>query len=547
VLALSLVGVALGLAVTDLSPKVYAAHARLFVSIAANQDTAGTDNLSQGSQFALQRVSSYPDVVDSPAVLQPVIKELGLRTSVTALSHDVSASNPVTTVLLVVTVKNSSASASARIANAVGVQLGKNIERIETPKAGGTSPVAVTLINPAVAPSAPVSPRRNLDLALGLIVGLSLGMALAVLRYRADTTIKSSAQLHRLTGSFPLGIIEADHESKRQPLAADSSRRSEGYRALRTNLQFVDVDNPAKVFAVASSIPEEGKTTTACNLALTYARSGRRVCLVEADLRRPRVATYFGIERAMGLTNVLAGQQDLSDVLQSWGGLTGLDILPGGTLPPDPSELLNSLEMVRVLNELRDNYDYVIVDVPPLIPVTDGSVVARIVDGVILVVRYGHASTAQAQRALNVLETVGANFLGAVFTFVPGGGEESFAYSYARLEQPDSAAADDEAKPRARGDNRAGTAGKNRERPSGRPAPVVPTSVARGPRNPAGSDGRRPITDRGRAAASGTAARSKQPVRAPSSSATNGNGKKTPSEPAGDSKRLLGWPGRLEK
>lgn len=413
-------GAVVAVGVTHVMPPSYAAQTKNFVSITAQGSDASS--LYESSQFALKQVASYTQVVDSPAVLAPVIKELDLDMSTEQLAKDVSATNPPETVLIFVQARASSSEDAQRIANAVSMHLAVAVEDLETPRSGGVSPVKVSMAVPATMPNQPVSPRPVLNLALGLLVGLALGIGVAILREQFDTSVKTSVDLERLTGQAPLGTIPKDRQIRRQPLMAlpqpDREAGVEAFRSIRTNLQFVDVDSPPRQVVITSSIAEEGKTVTACNLAITMSQSPTRVCLVEADLRRPRVAEYLGIEGSVGLTNVVAGQHSLDDALTPW--MRGrFMVLPAGTAPPDPSQLLGSHAMEDLLAELRSRFDLVLLDAPPLLPVSDAAVLARLSDGAVLISRYGRARREQVTKAVNDLSTVNARLIGTVLTCVP--------------------------------------------------------------------------------------------------------------------------------
>jgi capsular exopolysaccharide synthesis family protein len=187
------------------------------------------------------------------------------------------------------------------------------------------------------------------------------------------------------------------------------------------------------VIAISSPLPAEGKTTTACNIALTLAQSGARVILVEGDLRKPSVGDYLGISNAAGLTNVLAGRHELRDVIVSYQRDT-LAVLPSGPTPPNPSELLGSQQMRNLLTSLANHYDLVIIDAPPLLPVTDAAVLAAAADGAILVVRHGKTRREEVERALQSLTSVNAKVLGTVLNFAPRrsrrGGYDGYGYGY---------------------------------------------------------------------------------------------------------------------
>jgi len=176
-------------------------------------------------------------------------------------------------------------------------------------------------------------------------------------------------------------------------------------------------------------VPSEGKTTTACNLGLILAQAGQRVVLVEGDIRRPQLAEYLGLEGAVGLTSVLVGRVAPEDALQPWGDLP-LEVLTSGPLPPNPSELLQSRAMELLLGELDRRADVVLIDAPPLLPVTDGALLARMSDGAVLVVRHGKTSVDQVRQAVDNLAKVDARLLGTVLTMAPAKGPDAYTYGY---------------------------------------------------------------------------------------------------------------------
>ncbi len=410
-------------ALTYLTPPTYSATSTAFVSINAAGST--DTSLYQSSQFAMQRVKSYTEVVKSPDVLRPVIDELDLPMSVSDLRRVVTADNTVDTVLISVTATDRSPSRAQAISNAVNDQLGLAVERLETPRAGGVSPVKVTTTVPAARPSDPISPRVSLNLALGLIAGLALGVIVAVVREQQDTTVKGE-ELEQLTGRAPLALVGVIPDAKSRPLITMEAhgRGVEEFRTLRANLQFVDVDQPPRVIVVTSPLAGEGKTTTACNLAIALAQSSLKVCLVEADMRRPMAANLLGIDGSIGLSNVVAGQLDLADALMPWHrGL--LQFLAAGTTPPDPSKLLGSKNMQVLLESLRAEFDYVIIDAPPILPVSDAAVLAHSTDGAVLVTRYGKTRREHVTRSVADLAAVQARLIGAVITMVPARGQRS--------------------------------------------------------------------------------------------------------------------------
>ncbi|KQU67661.1 polysaccharide biosynthesis tyrosine autokinase [Phycicoccus sp. Root101] len=491
VLAATVLGVLSAGVLSYLAVPTYTANATLFVAISASDGGSDTPSIYQSSQFAMQRVKSYPQVIDSPTVLQPVIDKLGLDLTVSDLRKMVTAENPADTVLITITATDTSATQARDIVNATGSQFGSVIERLETPRVGGQSPVKVTTTVPGQTPQSPASPRIPLNLALGLLAGLALGVVLAVLREQQDTTVKGS-ELEKLTGRAALALISTNPQAKTKPLITldGQGRAVEEFRSLRTTLQFVDVDSPPRLIVVTSALAAEGKSTTACNLAIALAQSSLRVCLVEADMRRPMSSTLMGVDGSIGLSNVLAGQLDLEDALLPWHrGL--LSILAAGTLPPDPTRLLASQTMATVIQTLREKFDFVIFDAPPVLPVSDAAVLARSADGAVMVAKYASTRREQLTRAFADLEAVQARIIGTIVTMVPPRGQRDLRYhneDYAPLTPPDldwnSAAelhAEGGAVPRvAKGD--AEVAGRGSQSKDGRGAPAsAQSSIAPDP------------------------------------------------------------------
>lgn len=208
---------------------------------------------------------------------------------------------------------------------------------------------------------------------------------------------------------------------------------SEAYRTLRTNIQFSSVDQPVKTLMVTSSMMSEGKTTTLTNLAETFAQAGSRVIIVDADLRRPRVHQVFEVSNQQGLTNVLAGQVGLKDVVKVAG--SQINILTSGPIPPNPSELLGSTKMKELVQVLSDHYDIVLIDTPPVNVVTDAAVLSTLVDGVILAIASGKTEIEAGKRALKSLEAVNANVIGTVMTMVPVTKKGYYGYQYYSYEE----------------------------------------------------------------------------------------------------------------
>ncbi|WP_336641747.1 polysaccharide biosynthesis tyrosine autokinase [Microbacterium sp. USHLN272] len=402
-------------------------------SVVFVQSQAGTtvSELQQGSTFAQARITTYVSLVREPVVMNPVITELQLDTSAEQLAESVKSSSPVNSTLIEITVQNADPVLAADIANALGASLAAAVERIDTPAGQDQSPIKLTRVRDAVAAYSPVSPNVPLNLALGVLVGLALGAGIAVLRSVLDNRVRSPRDIEVLTERPIIGAIPFDPKAKDRPLIVQAdplNPRSEAFRALRTNLQFLEM-NGGHTFVITSSIPSEGKSTTTLNLALALADSGKRVALIDTDLRKPKVAQYLGIEGGTGLTDVLIGRARVADVLLPWGARS-LYVLPAGKIPPNPSELLGSPRMQKLLDALAKEFDVVLCDAPPLLPVTDAAVLSRATSGAIMAVAVGKTTTHQLEGALDALETVGSKVAGVVLTMVPTKGADAYSYGY---------------------------------------------------------------------------------------------------------------------
>jgi succinoglycan biosynthesis transport protein ExoP len=427
VLVVTVAVLAAASALTLLSTPKYTATTRLFFAVQGSQSVT---DLAQGSTFAEQQMTSYAQVATSPLVLDPVIRDLDLDTTPDALAGAITAVVPSETVILEVSAVDPDAARARDIANAVGSQLSKVAATLVPQRQDGSDAVQATILAPARLPLAPSSPDVVRNLAVALALGLILGAGFALLRHVLDTKIRSDHDVRALTDRPLLGAIAFDEAVPTHPvMVADQplSAPSEAIRRLRTNLQFVGVTSGSKSVVVTSSVPGEGKSTTAINLAVSLADAGSRVILVDADLRRPSVADYLGLEGRAGLTSVLIGRADPEDVIQPWRA-SGLDILPSGQVPPNPSELLGSAAMMSLLDKLEASYDVVLIDTPPLLPVTDATILTKLVGGALIIVGADRIHKAQLSEALKTLETADAQLHGLVLNKIARRDAKPYVY-----------------------------------------------------------------------------------------------------------------------
>lgn len=407
----------------------YTSETRLF---AATQNSGSIAELQQGNSFTQARVQSYAETAGTPLVLQPVIDSLGLEVTAAELAEDIEVSTGTETVLITITASHPSPVQSAAIAQGVANSLVRTIGEIETTSSDGESPVKLTVVTPATAPSVPSAPNVKLNLALGLVLGLMAGLTFALLRSTLDTRVRGEAEIRKISDAPLLGGITFDNDATKKPLltqAPKQSPRAESFRQIRTNLQFSHVSHNTNSILVTSSLPGEGKSTTAVNLAIAMAQSGRSVVLIDADLRRPRVSDYLGLERNAGLTTALIGRAAVRDLLQPWGE-DDLYVLTSGQIPPNPSELLGSKQMKALMKELEGSFDTVILDAPPLLPVTDAAVLAQQVGGVVMVVGSSKVRLPDLKKAMTSLEMIEADLLGVVINLLPSKGPDAYTYTY---------------------------------------------------------------------------------------------------------------------
>lgn len=295
----------------------------------------------------------------------------------------------------------------------------------------------ISVAEPAAIPDRPVRPQTLLNTLLAAVVGVMLAVGVAFLIEYLDDTIKSPDDVRDSLALTNMGII-AQFEHAEEPksslvvLSAPRSPISEAFRSLRTNIQFASVDRKIRTLMVTSPNPGEGKSTVAANLAIALAQAGSTVALVDADLRRPSVHRQFGLANSAGLTNAVLNEGGKLDGLLQTTGIENLQALSSGPLPPNPAELLGSERMGKILDNLKNVVDVIVIDTPPSLVVTDPAVLAKRADAVLLVVEMGSTRRESARQALEALQRVGANVVGTVINklSVRRGGYYNYDYYY---------------------------------------------------------------------------------------------------------------------
>ncbi|WP_172895755.1 polysaccharide biosynthesis tyrosine autokinase [Brachybacterium vulturis] len=413
--------------VTLLQTPRYEATNRLFIQTLTESSIA---ELNGGVDFASQQITTYADLATSPMVLDPVIEELALDKTSRELAEDINTSIPPDTLILEITVTSTTPDLAADIANSTAASLRAVVAELSTTTSGST--VKLTVVSTADAPSAPASPSVPRNIALGLLLGIMAGFAVAVAQELSDNRVRTTEDVEKSVAMPVIGSVQAVRDSEQAPLVMSDrphSVEAEAYRELRTNLRFTGLNAASNSILVTSSLANEGKSSSAINLAHVLAQAGNCVLLIEADLRRPSLSRYLGLEATVGLTTVLIGEADLSEVTQPL-ETPGLEVLTAGPIPPNPSEMLGSIAMQRTLDTAMAAYDYVVIDSPPLLSVTDTAVLSRIVGGTLIVARSGLVRKPQLRAALEKLTTIDSDVLGVLLNRVPRRAHDVYTQRY---------------------------------------------------------------------------------------------------------------------
>ncbi len=424
----TLLGSLLMLARTTQEPVLYSATASGLVRV-GNPETAG-DELSNG-QVAEDKANLYKFLVSKTPVAAEVVDKLNLDVPPEAIAGRFSASVDADVNALTVTAVGTTPEEARDLANAVVNAVAVVAQSIDDSGADSPKQKSLTRIIPleeAQLPAAPFTPDYVKAGLKGAAGGLALGYAFLIARRLVDRRVRNVQHVEEATGASVLGIIPKEDAlgQNNRGVRGDLGRAAEAFRQLRTNLRFVDVDNEPRKIVVTSALAGEGKSTVSSNIARLVAQAGTPVLLVDADLRRPMIATTFEVDGSVGLTQALAGDVEIRDVIIE-SGMLNLSLLPAGRIPPNPSELLGSLRMKQFIDDLARDY-FVILDAPPLLPVTDAGLISAFCDGALLVQAAGKTQIEHSQNCRRVLDQVGSRLLGVVLNKAPVKGASAIAY-----------------------------------------------------------------------------------------------------------------------
>lgn len=405
-------------AYTFLAPPKYTATAQAMATYNASQDGESISQQSTGGTYISNQITSYPTLAVTEKVLKPVINELGLDETVDGLAGQITVTNPTNTAFVNIAAVDGDPKQAADIANAVAESLKTVIENdLYT---GDTSPVKVSIVQKAQTPLTKSSPKTVLYLAVGVVLGLIVGVFAALIKDLLNTRVEEPSDVRGVVRASSLGSVPVDDslESKRPVLVSQPNGAiAEEFRRIHTNIEFLQTDRTegvGQLLVITSAQPSEGKTTMAINTAVALAEDGAKVLLIDADLRHPSVAHHLGIEGAAGLAHVLSGQMGPKDVVQSY-WKPNLHILPGGKRPANAGVLLGSETMKLMVEQALTQYDYVIIDTASLTVSNDGAVFGRWAKGLLLVVSRNVCEKKSLQEASDTLATAQVPVLGFIF------------------------------------------------------------------------------------------------------------------------------------
>lgn len=396
-----------------LQTPVYQSTSSLFFAL--NQGTSASD-LNQGSTYTQDQMLSFAQLASSSRVLSPVIEDLGLDSTPRELVRSIEVTIPQSTVILRVTAMSTDRQGAADLADAVADELTTAVVDVAPKGPEGAPTITAEKIDDAVVPQFQSSPNKPRDALIGGIAGGTLGIALALMVSVLDNRVRTEEILGTVSGAPVLGVVTRSSLFARGGLGVAKEpmgHSAEEFRRVRSALTYASINSEVGTLLVTSTSPGEGKTTVATNLALTLADLQHNVLLVDADLRRPRVHQYTGIESSVGLTSVLVGEVEFDVAKYPIAGTT-LDVLASGVLPPNPAEMLTSRTIGELLQTVAERYEFVVIDSPPVLSVADANLLAPQVDGVIVVADAVRTRRAPLAKGVKTLEGGGARILGTV-------------------------------------------------------------------------------------------------------------------------------------
>jgi len=437
ILPFFIIGIFIGNYISSTITPLFRSSAQIFVSTPTSSIDIG--GLALGSTFSQERVKSYIQIINAPDTLKPVIQKLQLNTTPEALATRISASAPAETVVIQIYVVDENPVRASAIANEVAKQFIQTAESLELPQTDLTSPVKVSVVEPAVPDYSAISPKKNTNRLLGGTSMLILAYLFFVIKFALDSTIKNFSDLE---GNILLAAIGFDSNADKKPLINEIGPyevRTESYRTLRTNLLNETKGVKPVSIGIVSSVSEEGKTSAAINIAISCANQGMNVLIIEGDLRRPRLQQYLNVKEDSrnsehtGLTNLLNLEsifklrKNLPLLIEN--AFEGVDYIPAGKIAENPSELLAGPRFSQILHEAKRRYELILVDCPPVLPVADAAIICKNVDGAVIIVHGGKTKRKSYIATVDAIKSVNPKIYGVVINKIPNNREaEDYGY-----------------------------------------------------------------------------------------------------------------------
>lgn len=430
---------------TLLQPAKYTATAKLFATYSQNSNSDETSaNANNASSYITNQIKSYPSLTTTEAVLAPAAESLGTGITAQELAGKITASVPTNTSFINITAQDGNAQMAAAMANAVAASLSEVVGH-SLYSDSAQSPIKLTIVQPAVAPSSPTTPKVKMNIAIGFFVSLFLAILVALLKDLFSTRIHDESELESFIGAPIIGRIPQTEELKDTvPVIMNEpgSPIAEDFRRIGTNLSFfTPVSGTNSKLVIVSSVGvNEGKTTVCANLAAALAETGSSVLLIDADLRHPSIAKKLEIDGSAGLVHVLSRQATVKDVVQKY-WKSNFHVMPAGPTPPNAAMLLNSPLMEELIAQALRQYDYVIVDTAPMIVANEAAIFAKQGGGLVLVSRCGYTLKRQLRDIMVELDNLEVSLTGFVVNYAKASkklaGSSYYYYSNAGQPGPD--------------------------------------------------------------------------------------------------------------
>lgn len=418
ILLLAIAGVTGGYVAASMTPNTYRASTAVLLTSDRGESTS---ELVQGSTYVQNLVASYVLLASSELVLQPVIDQLGLPTTPQSLAASISASSPLNTTVIEISVVNRSPRLAREIAVATTGSLSNVVTTMIAPQNDGKPTIRLTEIQSANEPRFPIAPNVRLFAIIGGLLGLIAGVVLALIRTLVWHSISNANDVANITTTPVVGEIVDTKRGVTLPgtmLLDPLSIEAESLRSFAANLNFLRVGEGLRSLVVTSAMPAESKSSVVAGLGLALAESSKTVLIIDADLRSPSLASLTQLDGSIGLTNVLIGELALMEAAQDW-GIDGLKVLTAGSAPPNPGQLLASDAMSSLLESARQRFDIVIVDSAPLLSVTDAKWLGKMTDGALLVVKHDKTTARAFEKVISALDAATVPILGVVISRLP--------------------------------------------------------------------------------------------------------------------------------